>query len=92
LAKEAFIATGVVCAVVVDFFRLAVYGVTFFSRHFDLITEAGGLGLISAVTLAAFVGAFTGKRLMKKITLRLIQLIVGVGLLLLATSLATGLI
>jgi hypothetical protein len=92
LPKEAFIATGVVCAVGVDFFRLAVYGVTFFSRHFDQIIEAGGLGLISAVTLAAFVGAFTGKRLIEKITLRLVQLIVGVGLLLVATGLATGLI
>ncbi len=92
LEKEAFIATGVVCAVVVDFFRLVVYGVTFFSRHFDLIIDSGGFGLISVVTLAAFVGAFTGKRLMEKLTLRMVQLIVGVGLLLLATGLATGLI
>ncbi len=65
---------------------------TFFSRHFDLIIDSGGLGLISVVTLAAFVGAFTGKRLMEKLTLRMVQLIVGVGLLLLATGLASGLI
>ena len=92
LEKEVFIATGVVCAVVVDFFRLGVYGVTFFSRNFDLIIEAGGLGLVSMVTVAAFVGAFTGKRLLKKVTMRMVQLIVGVGLLLLATGLASGLI
>lgn len=92
LQKETFIATGVVCAVVVDFFRLGVYGMTFFSRHFDLIIDAGGFGLISVVTLAAFVGAFIGKRLMKKVTLRMVQFIVGIGLLLLSTGLATGLI
>jgi uncharacterized membrane protein YfcA len=92
LEKEAFIATGVVCAVIVDFSRCIVYGSVFFARHFDLIVESGGISLISAVTLAAFIGAFTGKRLMKKITLRTVQLIVGNGLLLLSIGLIAGLI
>ena len=93
LEKEAFIATGVVCAVVVDFSRLIVYGaVFFFARHFDLVVEAGGFSLIGVVTLAAFIGAFTGKRLMKKVTLRAVQLIVGIGLLVLSLGLVTGLI
>ncbi len=65
LEKEAFIATGVVCAVMVDFSRLIVYGAVFFTRHFDQIVESGGFSLIGVVTLAAFIGAFTGKRLMK---------------------------
>jgi uncharacterized membrane protein YfcA len=92
LEKEAFIATGVVCAVIVDFSRLIVYGTVFFTRHFNLIIEAGGISLIGVVTLAAFVGAFAGKRLMKKVTLRAVQLIVGIGLLVLSTGLVTGLI
>jgi uncharacterized membrane protein YfcA len=92
LEKEAFVATGVVCAVMIDFSRLIVYGAVFFTRHFDLIREAGGISLLSAVTLAAFIGAFTGRRLMKKVTLRTVQLIVGIGLLLLSAGLITGLI
>lgn len=92
LEKEAFIATGVVCAVIVDLSRLTVYGIVFFSRHFNTIIEAGGISLIGVVTLAAFLGAFTGKRLMKKVTLRTVQLIVGTGLLVLSAGLITGLI
>ncbi len=92
LEKEAFIATGVVCAVIVDFSRLIVYSAVFFTRHFNLIIKAGGIGLICVVTLAAFIGAFTGRRLMKKVTLRMVQMIVGIGLLLLSTGLITGLI
>jgi len=92
LEKEAFIATGVVCAVIIDLSRLIVYGTVFFTRHFNLINKGGGISLISAVTLAAFVGAFIGKRLMKKVTLRAVQLIVGIGLLVLSIGLAAGLI
>jgi len=92
LEKEAFIATGVVCAVVVDFARLIIYGAVFFTRHFELIVASGGLSLIGVVTLAAFIGAFAGKKLMKRITLRTVQLIVGVGLLVLSGGLITGLI
>jgi len=92
LEKEVFIATGVVCAVAVDFARLIIYGAVFFTRHFDLIAASGGISLIGVVTLAAFIGAFAGKKLMKKITLRTVQLIVGSGLLLLSGGLALGLI
>lgn len=92
LEKEAFIATGVVCGVIVDFSRLIIYGTIFFTRHFNQIIEAGGIRLIGVVTLAAFIGAFTGKRFMKKVTLRAVQLIVGIGLLILSIGLVTGLI
>ena len=92
LEKEAFIATGVVCAVIVDFSRLIIYGTIFFTRHFGLIIEAGGISLIGVVTIAAFLGAFIGKRLMKKVTLRAVQLVVGIGLLILSIGLVTGLI
>lgn len=92
LEKEVFIATGVVCAVVVDFARLIIYGAVFFTRHFDLILASGGISLIGVVTLAAFIGAFVGKKVMKKITLRTVQLIVGIGLLMLSGGLAAGLI
>jgi hypothetical protein len=42
--------------------------------------------------MAAFLGTFIGSRLIKKITMRLIQLIVGVMMLALGMGIATGLI
>jgi uncharacterized membrane protein YfcA len=91
-SKEVFIATGVVCAVAVDFSRLATYGMTFFSRHFQMIVHSGGIALVGTATLAAFIGAFIGSRLMKKVTLKVIQWIVGTMLLIIGISLAVGLI
>jgi uncharacterized membrane protein YfcA len=92
LEKEVFIATGVVCAVFVDFFRLATYGATFFSRHFQTIALGDGVTLVIAATMAAFLGALVGSRMMKKVTLKVVQRIVGIMLLLIGAGLATGLI
>lgn len=92
LEKEAFIGTMVVSAVVVDISRLIIYGTTFSSRDFAILRNQGGVELIIAGSLAAFVGAFIGSRLLKKITMRAIQVAVGVMLLLLAVALSTGLV
>src|SRR5262249_5356515 len=62
LAKEAFVSTGVLCAVVIDVSRLAVYGVTLFSKQFEAMQSQGIAGLVVAGSLAAFLGAFIGKR------------------------------
>jgi uncharacterized protein len=90
LSKEAFIGTGVVSAVVVDVSRLLVYGVTVLSGHLGALAHDGMWGLVLAGTLAAFAGAFTGARLMKKVTLRGIQVGVGLMLILLAAALGLG--
>ncbi len=92
LEKEAFVATGVVSTVIVDISRLFVYGATFVSKDFGLLAEHDGAGLIIAGILAAFLGSFIGVRLLKKTTMRTLQLIVGAMLLLLAIALGTGLI
>ena len=92
LSKEAFIATGVVCSVVVDIFRLMVYGITFFSGHFEQVMKSKGVVLVGAATLAAFVGAFVGSRLMKKGTMNAVKKLVGVTLIMLAIGLGAGLI
>lgn len=92
LAKEVFVGTSVVSAIVVDFSRLAVYGVTFFSKHFSIFSHQVGAGLIIAATLTAFLGSFIGSRLVKKITMRTIQVIVGIMLLFLSSILSVGLI
>jgi len=75
----------------VDAARLLVYGLSFYATRFvTLSSEAAGL--VSAATLSAFIGAFAGARLMKKITLRTIQIIVGVMLTFVGLGLASGLI
>ena len=92
LSKEVFVGTGVVSAVVVDVSRLLVYGVTVFSGHITALEHEGIWGLVLAGTLAAFTGAFIGTRLLKKVTLRGIQVAVGIMLIMLAATLGAGLI
>jgi hypothetical protein len=86
LAKEEFIATGVVCAVLVDLARLPVY----FKDIVALPTDLAGL--LAAGALAAFAGSFLGTRLVKKVTMRTIQWVVGVMLLVMALALGSGLL
>lgn len=87
LTKEAFIGTGVVIAVLVDLTRLSVYVAHFtttgFQQHWQILVAA---------TVAAFLGAFIGSRLMKKVTLRAVQLLVAVMLIVIAVLLGAGVI
>ena len=92
LTKEAFIATGVAAAVVIDISRLLVYGVSFFAKHVVAFEHAHGTPLIVVATAAAFAGSFIGSRVVKKVTLRGLQIGVGVGLMLVGLALAAGLI
>jgi uncharacterized membrane protein YfcA len=92
LPKEVFIGSMVVSAVAVDVSRLLVYGSTFFARDFAILRQGGGIGLVVAGSLAAFLGAFIGSRLLKKVTLRGIQTAVGIMLFLLSMALGVGLI
>ncbi|MGE4347086.1 MAG: TSUP family transporter [Flavobacteriaceae bacterium] len=87
LSKEAYIATGVVIACLVDFTRLSVYASRFTSANLH-----ENLTLLISATLAAIAGAYFGKRLLKKVTLRSIQLIVAVMLILISIALGIGLI
>jgi uncharacterized membrane protein YfcA len=90
ISKEEFIATNVILAVIVDLARLLVYGAGFYAIHFKVFTDVGGL--VIAATVAAFVGAYFGKMLLKKVTLRMIQVLVGVMLIVLGVALSAGLI
>jgi len=90
LEKESFIGTGTVSAVIVDVARLVVYGLSFYTTTFTKVAPGMG-GLILAATLAAFVGSFFGTQLMKKVTLRTIQIFVGVMLIVVGAGMASGL-
>lgn len=90
LSKEAFIGTGTASTVMVDVARLLVYGLSFYALRLVEVQEVGGL--VVAATLAAFLGAFVGARLIHKVTLRGVQVIVGVMLILVGLGLIGGLL
>lgn len=87
LSKEAFVATGIVIACIVDVSRLGVY-ITRFSK--SGLHEH--LPLVVAATLSAFVGAYFGSRLLKKVTLKTVQVIVTVMLFILSIALGLGIV
>jgi len=87
LSKESFIGTAVVLSVFVDFSRLSVYATRW---SLSAIWKEGAIVL--AATGAAFAGAFLGNRLLKKVTLKFVQVFVAVGLLLLGLLLGSGII
>jgi uncharacterized membrane protein YfcA len=87
LTKEAFIATATVVSTFVDFTRLSVYATRF--------TKAGlheNLTLVICATLAAIAGAYIGNKLLKKVTLRFIQVLVAIMLIIISLALGAGLI
>jgi len=90
LEKEAFVATGTISAVLVDVFRLMVYGVAFYQSRLELSSSVWGL--VAAATACAFVGSFVGVRLLKKVTMRLIQVIIGVLLVFTGLAMVAGLL
>lgn len=90
LSKQAFIATGVASACLVDLARLPVYA----AAH-----DTGGFAyarahwpLIAGACLAAFAGAVLGARLLPKVTLRGVRYTVGVLLIALALALGSGVV
>ena len=90
LDKDAYVGTGTVSAVIVDVSRLFVYGIAFYN---GTIVEVGTIGgVVVAATSAAFIGSFIGAKLLKKITLRAVQIIVGSMLIVAGTGMAAGLV
>lgn len=68
LTKEAFIATGVVIACIIDVSRLSVYAETIINQK-----EFLNYPLIIVATIAAFLGAYFGNKLIKKVTIESLQ-------------------
>lgn len=92
LEKEAFIGTTVISAVLIDISRLLVYGLTFFSGHFDLLLQQDRAGLIVLGIVSAFLGTFLGSRFIHKVTLPAIRKLIGGLLVLYAILMGTGLL
>ena len=91
LSKEAFVGTNAVSVVIVDTVRLFAYGVSFHAASWAALPE--GLGaLVAAATLAAFAGAFLGARLLKKATLKFVQVTVAAMMVVVGAGLAAGML
>ncbi|HBX52899.1 MAG: hypothetical protein A2275_10150 [Bacteroidetes bacterium RIFOXYA12_FULL_35_11] len=87
LSKEAYVATGVFIACLVDISRLSVY-----ASRFSEANLQDNIGLLIYATMAAITGAVIGRKLLKKVTLRVVQIIVAVMLICISIALGTGII
>jgi len=87
LSKEQFIATGILIACFVDLSRLSVY-----ASRFGTLGQVGNGALLVAAVMSAFLGAFLGRRFIKKVNMQFIRRLVSGLLLLIGTGLALGMI
>lgn len=87
LSKEQFIATGIQIAFLVDVVRLPVYWTNFLNK--DITNEA--MLMINAVVFA-FLGSYIANKYMPKMTIKIIQVIIAIMLLIISTGMITGLI
>lgn len=87
LGKEVFVATGVMLAVMVDISRMLVYG-------WAAARWGSGIEwpLVVSATLAAFCGAYFGARLLRKVTLRFVQLTVSMLLGVVSVGMMSGML
>lgn len=87
LSKETFIATGVVIACLIDVSRLSVYSEKIFKAEAQI-----DYLMIAVATLSAFLGAYLGSKLVKKITIKTLQYVVAVALMVFGCLLSLGMI
>jgi hypothetical protein len=90
LTKDAFIATGVVAAVIVDVTRLSVYGTSHLAGQ---LTESPELmPAVLAGVVCAIIGSYAGRQVLHSVTLRGVQLVVAGVMLLIGLGLVSGLL
>ena len=87
ISKEKFIGTGVVTACLVDLTRISVYG-----AHMSKLNFSDNIHVLVVATLSAFIGAYMGNKLLKKVTLKTVQLSVAALLFVIAVMMGGGII
>ncbi len=90
LSKEAFVATGIVSAIMVDAVRLTVYGTTAMENH--LSQSRTVLIPVLTASICALLGTWIATHVLHKITLQVIQRIVALGMLVIGVALIAGVI
>ena len=87
LSKETFVASGVVIACLVDFSRLSIYIPKILNNEVTLDYK-----LITLATLSAFIGVYFGNKLLQKTTIKSLQNIVCVTLILFGILMMLGIL
>lgn len=87
LTKEQFIATGIQIAFLVDIVRLPVYWLNFLDKE---VAHESGVMLLSVIF--AFLGSYLANKYMQKMTIKIIQVIIALMLLIISVGLIIGLI
>jgi len=87
LTKESFIATGITIATIIDVSRLFIY-----SSRFQMEFTGNNISILLTALIAAFLGAFIGTRLIKKVTLQGIHVLVGILLIIIALGIGLGVV
>ena len=87
LTRQAFIASGVAIATIIDITRISVY-----LKDLNLEEAFSEWIILLVAIVAAFVGAILGKNLLKKVTIQFVQITVSVLIFILALLLGLGII
>jgi len=92
MSPAAFVGTTAVISFSVDAVRIAVYAVSLFVLESGTPVGPDAAPLVWTGIAAAFVGVFVGSRLLHKVTMRFIQYLTGILLLLVSLALGSGII
>ena len=87
LSRQAFIASGVAIATIIDITRISVY-----LKDLSLDEAVSEWPILVVAIIAAFIGAILGKNLLKKVTIQFVQITVSVLIFILALLLGLGII
>ncbi|EKD53990.1 MAG: hypothetical protein ACD_60C00133G0010 [uncultured bacterium] len=87
LTKEAFVATGIAIACMVDIARIPTYGFSL-----PLITLENNITLFSVTVLAAFVGAYLGNIFLKRIPIHFIKTVMSALIYIISVGLIIGIV
>lgn len=87
LTKESFIATGIAIACLIDISRLSVYAENISNHH-----ESLNWNLVILATLSAFIGAYFGNKMLKKMTISFLQKLVAIALIIFSVFLGIGIL
>lgn len=87
LSKESFIGTAVVVSTFVDFTRISVY-----ASRFEKSGLFENLELVIWATFSAIIGAYLGHKLLKKVTLKFLQILTAFMLIFISLGLGLGIL
>ena len=92
VSTQAFVGTNAVIGTMVDAARIAAYTVVFLLAGSGSPIDSSQWPLVIAGITAAFAGVLTGKRYLHKVTMKTVQTLTGILLLVIALALGSGLI